>query len=219
MFNWDLDTDLLALLPPWYREVLDYQQICNAESEQLHRLSDNIVHIDDNFYFQTMDEQAVSRWEEIFAILPDRQTETLAFRRERLLNRIRTRPPFTLAFLLQKLDELIGQGKWQIDIDSANYRLYIEYLLNQQEWEAAAAPLIEFEYLLSKIKPAHIMPELATKNQPLKCTVYGGGAVWGSLSFTELPNLDFELPMRQNIGVAGRADSIMLAPLSEIESR
>lgn len=218
MFNWDLDVNLLALLPPWYREVIDYQQICGAESEQLQRLSDNIVHIDENFYFQTMDEQAVSLWETIFEILPDRQTETLEFRRERLLNRIRIRPPFTLAFLYQKLDEMVGSGKWKIDIDYSNYTLYIEYLLGQQEWAVAAAPLIEFSYLLSKIKPAHIMPNLAAVTSPQKLTVYIGGALFGNISSSELPKLSWELPMRQHIGVSGQAESIMLTPLSEIES-
>ena len=29
----ELDTSLLSLLPPWYREVLDYQQICLTEQQ------------------------------------------------------------------------------------------------------------------------------------------------------------------------------------------
>ena len=154
MFNWDLDVDLLALLPPWYREVLDYQQICNAESEQLQYLSNDIVQIDNNFYFQTMDESSVSRWEEIFEILPDTQTETLEFRRERLLIRIKTMPPFTLAFLLQKLDELIGLGKWKIDIDYTNYTINIE--LDYDRLHEPGALLREIMVFLGAIKPAHM---------------------------------------------------------------
>lgn len=164
MFNWDLDTGLLALLPSWYREVLDYQQICNAESEQLQYLSNDIVQIDNNFYFQTMDESAVSRWEEIFEILPDTQTETLEFRRERLLIRIKTRPPFTLAFLLQKLDELIGLGKWKIDIDYANYTINIE--LDYDRLHEPGALLHEIMVFLEAIKPAHmrLWPAMLTES-------------------------------------------------------
>ncbi len=164
MFNWDLDVDLLALLPPWYREVLDYQQICNAESEQLQYLSNDIVQIDNNFYFQTMDESSVSRWEEIFEILPDTQTETLEFRRERLLIRIKTMPPFTLAFLLQKLDELIGLGKWKIDIDYTNYTINIE--LDYDRLHEPGALLREIMVFLGAIKPAHmrLWPAMLTES-------------------------------------------------------
>ena len=106
----ELDSDLLELLPPWYREILDYQQICQTEQGQFEALADEVVGVADNFFFQTMDENAVSQWEQIFGIVPDPSTEPLEFRRVRVLNRVSTRPPFTLAFLYQKLDELIGPG-------------------------------------------------------------------------------------------------------------
>ena len=94
--NNQFDTDLLSLLPPWYRQILDYQQICNTESQQLETLADEIIAVADNFFFQTMDEGAVSQWEQILGILPNPSTETLSFRQARLLSRISTRPPFTI---------------------------------------------------------------------------------------------------------------------------
>ena len=108
----ELDRDLLALLPPWYREILDYQEICQTEKAQFDALAAEITGVADNFFFQTMDEGAVSMWEQIFDIVPDLDTESLGFRRVRVLNRVSTRPPFTLGFLYQKLDELIGAGAW-----------------------------------------------------------------------------------------------------------
>ena len=36
----ELDTSLLSLLPPWYREVLDYQQICLTEQQQFEALAE-----------------------------------------------------------------------------------------------------------------------------------------------------------------------------------
>ena len=103
----ELDTSLLSLLPPWYREVLDYQQICLTEQQQFEALAEEIVGVADNFFFQTMDERAVGMWEQVFRIVPNPQVESLAFRRTRVLNRISTRPPYTLGFLYQKLEELI----------------------------------------------------------------------------------------------------------------
>lgn len=151
MINYQLDTDLLNLLPPWYREILDYQQICQAEKAQFDLLADEIINVADNFYFQTMDAGAVSQWEQIFGIIPNTTTETLDFRRIRVLNRISTRPPFTLGFLYQKLDELIGQGQWTVYVDYPNYTLYIESSAENQQYAT------EVSYTINRIKPAHIV--------------------------------------------------------------
>ena len=184
MFNWDLDVDLLALLPPWYREVLDYQLICQAESEQLRSLGNNILQIDENFYFQTMDEPAVNLWEEIFEILPNRQTEELDFRRERLLNRIRTRPPFTLAFLYQTLNDLIGIGKWRADIDYFNY--IINILLDYEQVTKPKVFFGEVMSILHLIKPAHMQ----------LCPAMAVSGVWPEYLNQRLILHSLKLPLR-----------------------
>ena len=130
---------------------MDYEQIANSEAEQFDQLADEINAVADNFYFQTMGESAIVQWERIFGIVPNPQSETLDFRRARLLNRISTKPPFTLTFLSQKLDELIGVGLWTINMDYANYTLYIESSAKNQAYAQEVA------YTIGKIKPAHIV--------------------------------------------------------------
>lgn len=147
----ELDTDLLALLPPWYREVLDYQELCQTETAQFEALADEIIGVADNFFFQTMDEGAVSMWEQVFQIVPNPSTESLDFRRARVLNRITTRPPYTLSFLYQKLDELIGPGEWTVTVDYPNYTLYIESAAQNQNYAT------ELAFTINRIKPAHIV--------------------------------------------------------------
>ena len=151
MNNLELDYDMLSLLPPWYREVLDYQQICQTEQEQMQTLAQEIGAVADNFFFQTMDATSVAQWEQIFKIVPNPVTETLAFRQARLLNRISTRPPFTIWFLYQKLDELIGPGQWTVNVDYPNYTLYIESSAENQQYATEVA------YTVNAIKPAHIV--------------------------------------------------------------
>lgn len=151
MRKYELDTDLLSLLPPWYREVLDYQEICGTEQAQFEALAAEIVGVADNFFFQTMDENAVSQWEQIFGIIPNPDTESLAFRRARVLNRVSTRPPFTLSFLYQKLDELIGPDIWTVTVDYPNYTLYIESSAENQQYATEVA------YTINRIKPAHVV--------------------------------------------------------------
>lgn len=148
---YDLDTDLIALLPPWYREILDYQAICRTEGERLNALAQELTAVGDNFFFQTMGESAVSQWEQIFRIVPSPSTESLAFRRTRVLNRITIRPPYTLGFLYQKLDELIGKGAWTVRVDYPNYTLYIESSAENQLFAH------ELTVTVNRIKPAHIV--------------------------------------------------------------
>ena len=151
MSNIQFDTDLLPLLPQWYQEVLDYQQICQTEQEQLEAAALAIQAIADNMFFQTMDESSVYLWEQALQIIPNPQTETLSFRQARLINRLSSRPPFTIWFLKQKLDELIGPGKWTVNVDYPNYTLYIRSAAQNQSYATEVA------FTINRLKAAHIV--------------------------------------------------------------
>lgn len=151
MNDLELDYEMLELLPPWYREVLDYQQICQTEQQFFEALAHEINAVADNFFFQTMDAGAVSQWEQILGITPNLTTESLQFRQARLVNRISTRPPYTMGFLQEKLDELIGPGQWTVTMDYPNYTLYVESSAENQQYATEVA------YTINAIKPAHIV--------------------------------------------------------------
>ena len=93
------DPELLQYLPTWYKPIQEYQQLCQTESQELELLAEAMHTVKDNFYFQTMTESGVEEWEQVFGIVPNPSTEDLEFRRARVLNRISTKPPFTLGFL------------------------------------------------------------------------------------------------------------------------
>lgn len=147
----DLEITLLEQLCPWYRKILDYQEICRTEQVCFDALAELINQVADNFFFQTMDESAIVQWENIFHIIPDPLRESLEFRRARVLNRISLKTPFTLGFLYQRLDELIGRGKWKVTVDYLNYTLYIESSGKNQLYASEVA------FTIGKIKPAHIV--------------------------------------------------------------
>ena len=151
MSNIQFDTDMLSLLPPWYREILDYQQICQTEQEHLEAAAQAIQAIADNMFFQTMDEPSIYLWEQVLSIVPNPQTETLPFRQARVISRLSTRPPFTIWFLEQKLDELIGPGQWTVNVDYPNYTLYIRSAAQNQSYATEVA------FTVNRIKPAHIV--------------------------------------------------------------
>ena len=146
-----LDTSLMSQLPDWFQQIPDFVELINAEQPSFDTVADEIIAIADNFYFQTMDASAVAQWEEIFDIVANPSTETLEFRQDRVLNRISTKPPFTLAFLYQKLDELIGPNQWTVTVDYPNYTLYIESSAQNQSYATEVA------FTINRIKPAHIV--------------------------------------------------------------
>lgn len=150
MNNLELDYLPCEQLPPWYREVLDYQQMCQTIGAQFALLAEEINRVADNFFLQTMDLETVQMWEGIFRIVANPATESLQFRRDRIINRISMRPPFTLRFLYSKLDELIGPGLWNVTVDYPNYALYIESNVDGQGYSQ------ELIYTINHIKPAHI---------------------------------------------------------------
>ena len=170
---WEVNSNIIDYLPYWFRDILEYQKICQTESEQLAAVADEMHAVADNFFFQTMDETAVNMWEQVLGIVPNPQTEDLDFRRFRVLNRLTTKPPFTLGFLYQKLDELIGPGLWTVTVDYPNYNLYIESSSKNQNY------FTEVAYTINKIKPAHIV----FVNKPLTIT---GITVDESVELTDL---------------------------------
>jgi hypothetical protein len=87
----------------------------------------------------------------MFNILADPTTETLEFRRQRLMNRKAINPPFTFRFLKNQLDSIIGVDKYTAYIDFDNYTLYIESTVMDQQW------FHEIQVLLTDIKPANII--------------------------------------------------------------
>ena len=146
-----LDPQICKYLPTWYKPVEEYQQICQTETAQLEALAAAIHAVKENFYFQTMNLAGVEMWEDVLRIIPNPSTEDLDFRRARVLNRITTKPPFTLGFLYQKLDELIGPGEWSVTVDYANYTLYIESAAQNFNYSTEVA------FTINRIKPAHIV--------------------------------------------------------------
>ena len=145
------ETNICQYWPPWFREILDFQALCRTEGEELRVMAMFMERVHQNFFVQTMDEETAAGWEAIFRIVPNPVTETLAFRRDRILNRLSMHPPFTLTFLYQRLDALFGPGNWEVEVDYPNYTLYIEAAVEDQQYFS------EMSVTMDIIKPCHIV--------------------------------------------------------------
>lgn len=150
MINFRPDINLEDLLPAWYKAVADYQQICSAERGVYEIAADAIDTVHGNFYIANMTAAAIDEWEKTLSIVTI-PGETLDFRRTRLLNRLGTRPPFTVAFLRERLDALIGAGNYEITLDAENYTFYVEASAYDQSYAT------EVTIMINDIKPAHMV--------------------------------------------------------------
>lgn len=145
------ETNICQYWPRWFREILDFQALCQTEGEELRVMAAFMEHVRANLFVQTMDEATTAEWESIFHIVPNPVTETLEFRRDRILNRLSMHPPFTLTFLYQRLDALFGHGNWEVELDYPNYTIYIEAAVEDQQYFS------EMSITMDIIKPCHIV--------------------------------------------------------------
>lgn len=142
---------LNSFLPSVYNGILEMEDIMNAEEEEMNIARRELYSAFSNTFVLTADESGVIMFEKMLNIIANPQTEDLEFRRQRLINRLSMSPPFTLKFLQQKLDEIIGVGRWKAYIDHNTYTLYVESSSKNQSWYS------EVEFTISRLKPCNMV--------------------------------------------------------------
>lgn len=205
-----MDANLIQYLPDWFRQIKDFQYLMQTETGQFEILAALIDAVHQNFYVSTVDEGTVKDWEDLLHIIPNIEVETMNFRRARIINRLSYNPPFTLPYLYDRLDLLIGKGEWAVTVDYGSYTLYVEAAAENQAWAGEVLATI------NTIKPCHIVyisrPLLPAALQ-LSETVSLGKTVYNyRLSYWGLGQLPFS--SQQDLGVIITADqNTIQAPL------
>lgn len=82
--------------------------------------------------------------------------ETLDFRKKRILNRYQTKPPFTIRYLQQQMDFLVGKGRAVASVDVQNFLLTVTTAIDDANF------FKEVEYTVRKIKPANLIYQQKT---------------------------------------------------------
>lgn len=144
-------TSTRELFPSVYNGVLEISVLSETDDVLLDQALAKLERAQLNQFILTADEETISVYEKMFSILANPTTETLQFRRERILNRMSLQPPFTMRWLQNKLDEIIGVGKWNAYVDYANRTLYIESLVVNQQW------FNELRITINRIKPCNLV--------------------------------------------------------------
>lgn len=144
-------TSTRELFPSVYNGVLEISVLSETDDVLLDQSLAKLERAQLNQFILTADEETISVYEKMFSILANPATETLQFRRERILNRMSLQPPFTMRWLQNKLDGIIGVGKWNAYVDYANRTLYIESFVVNQQW------FNELRITINRIKPCNLV--------------------------------------------------------------
>ena len=144
-------TSTRDLFPSVYNGVLEISVLSETDDVLLDQSLAKLERAQLNQFILTADEETISVYEKMFSILANPTTETLQFRRERILNRMSLQPPFTMRWLQNKLDGIIGVGKWNAYVDYANRTLYIESFVVNQQW------FNELRITINRIKPCNLV--------------------------------------------------------------
>jgi hypothetical protein len=144
-------TKLIDYLPELYHELKEMVKLTDAEDVEFDALAVSIQQLLNDQFVDTASVQAIKRREQQLDIRADPSVETLDFRRRRLIHRYSTRPPFTVRYLQNRLNELIGAGVATVELDVQNFILTIKLKIPD------AAHFLEIEHVIRLMKPANLI--------------------------------------------------------------
>ena len=147
MFN----RTLASYVPTVYKDIVEMDTIIESEQILIDEHSIEALQAFNNTFALRADEKGIQMFEFMLNIVASPATEDLEFRRQRVLNRMSMSPPFTFRFLKKKLNEIIGEGRWDASVDFNNFTLYIESSAVSQNWYT------ELEFTITQIKPCNMI--------------------------------------------------------------
>jgi len=139
--------DLVALLPDFFKEIVEYPEVMKAYAYVLNQLEGNITHLWDNQYIQTCDASTIAMYENLVGVNYD-PGDTLDVRRNRVLNRLTLVAPYTERLLRDRLDELFASYEFTVDSTTCEATMVIKSFTQDG--------LKLFFDLWNNIAPAHI---------------------------------------------------------------
>ncbi|WP_018306355.1 putative phage tail protein [Desulfitobacterium hafniense] len=137
--------------PEYYDTILDFLKLAETEDVEIQSLEAAVNQLLNDQFVLTSGYEAIKRREKMLNIQADPTTETLDFRKKRIINRYSTKPPFTIRYLQDRLDFLVGEGKALASVDVQNFILWIETAIED------AALFRELEYTVKATKPANLI--------------------------------------------------------------
>lgn len=120
------EIDLFPLLPPTVNEFKEMQEIVRVESINFNRVRLQLIDIFKYRFVHETDEKGVLLWEKMLKI-KRRTTDTLDYRKFRILTKINNKLPYTIRSLKQLLNSLCGEENYSVYLDGQALELHFEF--------------------------------------------------------------------------------------------
>ncbi|MFC4601861.1 putative phage tail protein [Cohnella hongkongensis] len=137
--------------PDLYDNIEDFIELARSEDAELQLASQAVDRLFSDQFVMTSDLAAIKRREKMLGIQADPSAESLDFRRRRIVNRYSTKPPFTLRYLQQRLDQLVGPGLTIVSVDVEQFILYVTTNIQN------ANVFREVQHTIEMVKPANLV--------------------------------------------------------------
>ena len=138
-------------VPTIYKDVKEMDAFCNSQDFLWDTLVNNLGKEYTRMFIQTADEIGVERFERIAKITADPSSESLDFRKERLLSRCNSTLPYTTIWLRNYLNSVLGQSNYELKVDYKNLIIQLYGYLLDYSWSK------EVGIMIRHVMPANVV--------------------------------------------------------------
>ena len=146
------NVDLKTYLPIMYQGIAEVEAQQDALSIEINKLHATYQQALMDQFVQHASLKAIVYYENIFNIVGNPSTESLQFRRERVLSRMKMlTPPYTYWYFRMMLDGFFGKGKYKLSVDNDNFTITLESSSDDSLWYH------EIQVSITAVKPCNMI--------------------------------------------------------------
>lgn len=150
-------TNLSVYFPNIYKDVLEIDTLIEVENELFDDLNTKTTEVEDNQFVLTSNSRGLEVFEKMLNIIANPAIESIQFRRERIINRLSTAPPYTLRYLKQRLNSLLGVDNYDLEL------IYDDYVFHLVTYIGEIGKLDELLRTLFAIVPVNLQQTIENK--------------------------------------------------------
>ena len=117
---------LIEYLPEFMQEIKELKELFEVEDAEIEKLNAEIQKIFNEIIVKTAENYGLDRYEKLYDI--KNTTNDIEVRRFNILAKINNKVPYTMNWLRNKLDTLVGRENYEITLDHKNYKITIDVI-------------------------------------------------------------------------------------------
>ena len=146
------NVDLKQYLPIVYEGVVESETQQDSLSIEINKMNNTYEQALMDQFVQFASLKVLPYYENIFNIVANPETESVQFRRERILFRMKMlTPPYTYYYLRIMLDGFFGKGCYKLDVDNNNFTILLESAVEDSLWYH------EIQVSITAVKPCNMI--------------------------------------------------------------